>query len=371
MKTNYANGATPTYEPHYSLPNLQPNHGLPSLNSLEASGIYRVGAMWKFLDVDGKIRNDKDNVEGDGYKCAICVEEPLTEKNIPTMIQITKCKHLFHLPCFVQCIRSGITKCPECNGELELFDPDSAPETNLENAPTWDFYFGEIFDPDPDGYFEKFQNRFFELFDLSVPDLELFLELAEKLKKKLDETSANLLKDDALLYKVACKLLEYRNEGEVSDEMRAELVKDYFGESKQNEAIVVETETLTDAFAKLGAEESKEEDTGNLGESKEDEEDGVLRRRLDAVCAMSTKDLIDYLTTLRNEDAMSEMNGDKTIREVVSKVLWMKGAHKELTDEFRKEMLTKMKKDEEDFKERVKATLESAGAGAGAGAEDA
>ena len=87
---------------------------------------------------------------------------------------------------------------------------------------------------------------------------------------------------------------------------------------------------------------------------------------------MSTKDLIDYLTTLRNEDAMSEMNGDKTLREVVSKVLWMKGAHKELTDEFRKEMLTKMKKDEEDFKERVKATLERAKAhraGAGAGAE--
>ena len=90
---------------------------------------------------------------------------------------------------------------------------------------------------------------------------------------------------------------------------------------------------------------------------------------------MSTKDLIDYLTTLRNEDATSEINGDKTIREVVSKVLWMKGAHKELTDEFRKEMLTKMKKDEEDFKERVKATLERAkahraGAGAGAGSCD-
>jgi hypothetical protein len=50
----HANRVGPNFGFYHPQPDLVANHGLPSLESLQANDTYGVGPMWKFLDVDIK-----------------------------------------------------------------------------------------------------------------------------------------------------------------------------------------------------------------------------------------------------------------------------------------------------------------------------
>ena len=78
--------------------------------------IIKVGFANKFMHLE-------DDESGEMSLCSICIEHPYEPENIPHMIQIVNCGHLFHSRCLAQCVQTSSKRCPLCRADIaELED---------------------------------------------------------------------------------------------------------------------------------------------------------------------------------------------------------------------------------------------------------